>query len=281
MTQPLIGFLGAGNMATALVGGLRARGWPADRLMLADAFPAALQPHTQQGLVTTEDNRVLAEAAAVWVLAVKPQVMASVLKPLAAICQARRPLVISIAAGLDSALLCDWLGGPVPLVRAMPNTPALVQTGATGLFANDQVSAAQRACAEQILGSVGITLWLESEALIDAVTAVSGSGPAYFFYLMEAMMAAGEAQGLTAAEARALTLQTALGAAQMAITSDVDPAELRRRVTSPGGTTEQALRVFQEAGWSSLVAKALRACADQGRALAAAWRSEGQSRSAS
>lgn len=268
MNHPVLGFLGAGNMATALVGGLLARGWPADRLWLSDAHPAQLQPHAERGLRTTTDNRELAARADVLVLAVKPQVMAGVLKPLADLVQQRRPLIVSIAAGIPADSLERWLGGSLPVVRAMPNTPALVQTGATGLFANPRVSEAQRALAEQVLGAVGLTLWVEREDLIDAVTAVSGSGPAYFFYVMEAMIAAGVKLGLDERDARALALQTALGSAQMAITADVGPAELRRRVTSPAGTTERAVQVFDAGDLSGLFARALQACADRGAEMA-------------
>lgn len=263
-----IGFIGAGNMASALAGGLLARGWRAADISLSDAYPDALVQHAQRGLFTTTDNRALVERSDVLVLAVKPQVMAEVLKPLADIVQARQPLIISIAAGIPGASLECWLGGPLPVVRAMPNTPALVQTGATGLFANSRVSAAQRASAESILGAVGLALWVDSEHLIDAVTAVSGSGPAYFFYVMEAMMMAGRDLGLDEKTARALTLQTALGAAQMAITADVGPDELRRRVTSPGGTTERAIATFDEAGLRDIFARALAACAARGGELA-------------
>ncbi len=263
-----IGFIGAGNMATALAGGIAARGWPAADILLSDSQPAALVAHAARGHTTTTDNRELAQRADVLVLAVKPQVMASVLAPLADLVQSRRPLIISIAAGIPVASLAHWLGGDLPIVRAMPNTPALVQAGATGLYASPSVSAAQKAEAETILGAVGLTLWVDDEPLIDAVTAVSGSGPAYFFYVMEAMMAAGEELGLDAATARALTLQTALGSAQMAITADVDPAELRRRVTSPGGTTERAIAAFDEAGLHAIFARALGACAARGAELA-------------
>lgn len=265
---PCIGFLGAGNMASALAGGLRARGWPGDRLWLSDPNPAQLQPHRQQGLQVTTDNLALLAAVDVLVLAVKPQVMAQVLTPLADLAQSRRPLVISIAAGIPISALTRWLGGALPIVRAMPNTPALVQTGASGLFASPQVDHETRALAERILGAVGLTLWVEREALIDAVTAVSGSGPAYFFHVMEAMIAAGVRLGLDEVDARALTLQTALGAAQMAITADVGPDELRRRVTSPGGTTERALEVFGQAGLMQMFERALAACAARGGELA-------------
>jgi pyrroline-5-carboxylate reductase len=154
------------------------------------------------------------------------------------------------------------------IVRAMPNTPALVQSGATGLYPNSEVNVQQRQQAETILNAVGLTLWLESEVLIDSVTAVSGSGPAYFFYVMEAMIAAGCELGLDEKTARALTLQTALGAAKMAITADVSPAELRRRVTSKGGTTERAIATFDEAKMSATFSRALAACAARGQSLA-------------
>lgn len=263
-----IGFIGAGNMASALAGGLLARGWKAEDIALSDAQPAQLESHARRGHFTTTDNAELLRRSEVLVLAVKPQVMSAVLQPLAAQAQAQRPLVISIAAGIPVASLQRWLGGGLPVVRAMPNTPALVQTGATGLYASPEVSAAQKAEADAILGAVGLTLWVGEERLIDAVTAVSGSGPAYFFYVMEAMMAAGRDLGLDDKTARALTLQTALGAAQMAITADVGPEELRRRVTSPGGTTERAVAAFDEAGLKAIFARALAACAARGAELA-------------
>ncbi|MEK6789123.1 MAG: pyrroline-5-carboxylate reductase [Pseudomonadota bacterium] len=265
---PQLGFIGAGNMASALVGGLLAQGWPASHLWLSDSNAAQLAPHAERGCKTVTDNAVLAASVDMLVLSVKPQVIADVLRPIAAVVQRRQPLILSIAAGIPSDSLVRWLGGDLAVVRAMPNTPALVQSGATGLFANARVSNEQRRLAEQVLGAVGITLWVEQEDLIDAVTAVSGSGPAYFFYVMEAMIAAGVKLGLDERDARALTLQTALGSAQMAITADVAPAELRRRVTSPAGTTEQAVKVFDEAELSAIFARALRACADRGAQMA-------------
>lgn len=265
---PQLGFIGAGNMASALVGGLLAQGWPASHLWLSDSHVGQLAAHAERGCKTLTDNAALAASVDVLVLSVKPQVMADVLRPLADIVQSRQPLIVSIAAGIPSDSLSRWLGGRLAVVRAMPNTPALVQSGATGLFANDYVSNEQRRLAEQVLGAVGLTLWVEQEELIDAVTAVSGSGPAYFFYVMEAMIAAGVKLGLQEQDARALTLQTALGAAQMAITADVAPAELRRRVTSPAGTTEQAVKVFDEAELQAIFQRALRACADRGAQMA-------------
>lgn len=268
MTQfPRIGFIGAGNMASALVGGLLAKGWPASALMLTDVSEAALQSHAARGLHTATDNAALVAAVDIVVLAVKPQAMKAVTQALATV--TAKPLYISIAAGIAADTLAHWLGGDAAVVRAMPNTPALVQTGATGLFANAAVSHEQRQQAEQVLAAVGIALWVDDEAQIDAVTAVSGSGPAYFFYLMEAMINAGIKLGLAPHVARDLALQTALGAAQMAITADVGPAELRRRVTSPNGTTEQAVAVFDRAGFATIVEQAMHACAARGVSLAA------------
>ncbi len=263
-----IGFIGAGNMASALVGGLIARGQPLTHLALADSQVAQLLAFQDQGIFTSINNADIFARADVIVLAVKPQVMADVLKPLAAIAQRRTPLIISIAAGIPVASIDRWLGGNMAIVRAMPNTPALVQTGATGLFANAHCHVEQRQQAETILNAVGLTLWLSEEVLIDSVTAVSGSGPAYFFYVMEAMISAGRELGLDEKTARALTLQTALGAAQMAITADVGPAELRRRVTSPGGTTERAIAAFDDAEMKNIFATALAACAARGQELA-------------
>ncbi len=263
-----IGFIGAGNMASALVGGLLARGHQPQNFALADAQPAQLVGFKEQGLFTTANNADVFERADVIVLAVKPQVLCEVLKPLALMAQAKKPLIISIAAGIPLASIDRWLGGNMAIVRAMPNTPALVQTGATGLYANATVTREQKQQAEMILNAVGLTLWVDDEALIDSVTAVSGSGPAYFFYVMEAMIAAGCELGLDEKTARALTLQTALGSAQMAITADVNPDELRRRVTSKGGTTEQAVAAFDAADLKGIFSQALAACAAKGQELA-------------
>lgn len=263
-----IGFIGAGNMASALVGGLLAKGYAPKKILLADRQALQLQPFKERGLFTSLNNTDIVQGADVLVLAVKPQVMSEVLKPLASMVQQKRPLIISIAAGVSVASINAWLGGGLSIVRAMPNTPALVQAGATGLYANHQVSMAQKQQTETILGAVGLTLWVQQEQLIDSVTAVSGSGPAYFFYVMEAMIAAGQELGLDEKTARALTLQTALGAAQMAITADVAPAELRQRVTSKGGTTEQAIATFEAANMQQIFSQALAACAARGQQLA-------------
>jgi len=269
MDQPELCFIGGGNMAASLIGGLIADGYPSDRIRVADPDPARLQALAQRfGVVTEADNSAACRGAGVVVLAVKPQVMGAVARALGPELAQDRPLVISIAAGIRTGDLARWLGAELPLVRCMPNTPALVQSGATALFATPAVSEAQRELAESILRAVGLTLWLEDEALMDAVTALSGSGPAYFFLLMEAMAAAGEELGLDAEAARLLTLQTAFGAAKMALEAEEGPAELRRRVTSPGGTTERALATFESGGFRELVAAALQAARDRSRELA-------------
>jgi pyrroline-5-carboxylate reductase len=262
-----IGFIGAGNMAASLIGGLVTCGFAPQQLCAADPNLAGLQALAQQhGIHACADNAEAASRADVLVLAVKPQVMKAVLTELAPSIKPGQ-LLISIAAGISMASMEQWLGGSPAIVRCMPNTPALVRQGASGLVANAQVSTAQREQAEAILKAVGIALWLDDEAQIDAVTAVSGSGPAYFFLLMEAMIAAGEKLGLAQDVAQALTLQTALGAAQMATASDVAPAELRRRVTSPGGTTERAIAHFEQQNLRGIVESALQAASARSQEL--------------
>lgn len=270
MTAPRLAFIGAGNMASSIIGGLVGKNYPPRNIIAADPLPATLERLKATAPVKcTTDNLEAINGAEVVVLAVKPQVMKQVLAPLAAELRRSRPLIISIAAGIEIASLARWLGDEtLPIVRCMPNTPALVQSGATGLYASRFVSAAQKQLADTILRAVGIALWLDDEAQIDAVTAVSGSGPAYFFLVMEAMQAAGEKLGLPADVARQLTLQTALGAAQMAIGSDVGADELRRRVTSPNGTTERAVAAFEAGGLRQLFEKALTDCRDRSVELA-------------
>lgn len=266
-----ITFIGAGNMARSLIIGLLQ-----DKanvlLRVADPDPQQLDAIRQHwpDVQATQDNAEALQGADVVVLAVKPQVMREVLEPLADLAQRTRPLVISIAAGIREAALNQWLGGNLPIVRCMPNTPALVQTGATGLVANAQVSQAQRNLAESILRAVGITVWFAEEASIDSVTAVSGSGPAYFFLVMEAMQTAAQNLGMSAEDAQLLVVQTALGAARLALESGEPAAELRRKVTSKGGTTEAALKVLNDGGLPALFEQALQAAAKRSRELAAA-----------
>lgn len=264
-----IAFIGGGNMAASLIGGMLARGFRASQVTVTDISPERLQwLSTQYGVAVTESNADAAGQADAVLLAVKPQQMAEAAREIAPAIRGRAPLVISIAAGIPVRSLHDWLGRQVPVVRCMPNTPALVQSGATGLYADPRVGDSLRAFAQELLGAVGIALWLETEDQIDAVTAVSGSGPAYFFLVMEAMIAAGRALGLDERTSRQLTLQTALGAAQMAITSDEDPAALRKKVTSPGGTTQAALAVLENAQLRDTFLKALVAARDRSRELA-------------
>jgi pyrroline-5-carboxylate reductase len=266
---PTLAFIGGGNMAFSLIGGLRADHVAAERIRVAEPRTEARASLGQQfGVATFATPEEAVAGSSVWILAVKPQVLPEVAQSLASLAQTQRPLVLSIAAGIRSADLERWLGGNLPVVRTMPNTPALLRSGATGLYANAHVSAAQRAIAESILRTAGLTLWVEDEALMDAVTALSGSGPAYFFLVMEAMQRAGEQLGLPADSARLLTLQTALGAARMALESSDDPATLRQKVTSPGGTTEAAIRSLQQAGLEQSFAEALRAAAQRANELA-------------
>ncbi|GGK03023.1 pyrroline-5-carboxylate reductase [Pseudomonas matsuisoli] len=273
MNNLRIAFIGAGNMAASLIGGLRAQGLDAAQLCAGDpGEDNRTRVHTEHGIETFADNAKAVENADVVVLAVKPQVMKAVCLDLAP-SLSEGQLIVSVAAGIPCTSLQTWLGGPSgalrPIVRCMPNTPALLREGASGLYANAQVSDTQRAQAEQLLSAVGLAMWLDDESLIDAVTAVSGSGPAYFFLLVEAMTAAGEKLGLPREVAAKLTAQTALGAARMVATSDVEAAELRRRVTSPNGTTEAAINAFQANHFEDLVQKALDAAAHRSAELAA------------
>ncbi|RON18192.1 pyrroline-5-carboxylate reductase [Pseudomonas frederiksbergensis] len=267
MSKTRIAFIGAGNMAASLIGGLRAKGLDAAQIRASDpGEETRARVSAEHGIEVFADNAEAIQGVDVIVLAVKPQAMKTV-------CEAIRPslkpnqLVVSIAAGITCASMNNWLGAQ-PIVRCMPNTPALLRQGVSGLFATSEVSAEQRQQAEELLSAVGIALWLDEEQQLDAVTAVSGSGPAYFFLLIEAMTAAGVKLGLPADIAAQLTVQTALGAAHMAVASDVDAAELRRRVTSPAGTTEAAIKSFQAGGFEALVEKALGAAAHRSAEMA-------------
>jgi pyrroline-5-carboxylate reductase len=266
VTSPKIAFIGAGNMARAIIGGLLAQGFAPGEFIASGPHPEKLADLAAQGLQTISDNLAAARQAQVVVLSVKPQLLKAVAQALAP-ALAHKPLIISVAAGITTESLGRWLGEDQALVRSMPNTPAQLRLGATGAYANTHVSSGQRQLTEQILGAVGKLLWVEEESLINAVTAVSGSGPAYYFLFMEAMMAAGVAQGLNEETARELTLQTALGAAHLALNSQVDVAELRRRVTSPKGTTEAAISVFESQGLRQCVAEAMAACSARAQEL--------------
>ena len=259
-----IGFIGGGNMASSLISGLIASGHSPQQIWVSDINPDTLKTLAAElNIHTSASNDAVVNEADVIVLAVKPQTLADVAKSIAPLIQQRKSLVVSIAAGISQNSLSSWLGADTAIVRCMPNTPALVLTGATALHANDKVSKEQRSVAENIMRSVGIALWVESESELDAVTAVSGSGPAYYFLLMEAMEKAALELGLSETTARLLVQQTALGAAKIALESSESPEQLRKRVTSPGGTTQQAIETFQQGGFAELVSKALHAARDR------------------
>jgi len=267
-THDTLAFIGGGNMARSLIGGLVARGTPPASIRVAEPVDALREGLAKDfGIPVFSDNADAVAGAATWVFAVKPQVMRAVCEALAPVAQASRPLIVSIAAGITTAQLERWLGGDLPVVRTMPNTPALLGAGVTGLFANARVDADGRARTATLLSAAGPTVWINEEARMDAVTALSGSGPAYVFLLAEALQAAGEAEGLPPGAARTLALQTILGAGRMLTESDVDAAELRRRVTSPNGTTHAAIETFEAGGFRALVARAVHAAAVRGKAL--------------
>jgi len=270
-SEGTIAFIGGGNMARSLIGGLVARGTSASAIRVAEPVDTLRDALAHDfDVQVSADNAQAVAGAGTWVLAVKPQVMRGVCEALTPIAQDARPLVVSIAAGITSAQLERWLGGNVAVVRTMPNTPALLGAGVTGLFANAAVDGAGRTRTASLLSAAGPTVWIDDEALMDAVTAVSGSGPAYVFLLAEAMQAAGEAEGLPADAARTLALQTLLGAARMLTEGEEPPAELRRRVTSPGGTTQAAIESFERDGFRDIVARAIHAATLRGRELSAA-----------
>ncbi len=269
MKENKLTFIGGGNMASSLIGGLIADHLDPASITVSDTNPDVLERLRERyGVHIAADNVEAAAEAEVIVLAVKPQILHEVCTGLAGLLQTRAALVVSVVAGVRCEDISRWLGGEVAVVRAMPNTPALVQTGATALYANAAVSENQRDLAESILRAAGLTLWVDDEAQMDAVTALSGSGPAYFFRMMESMEAAGVGLGLSEEAAHLLTLQTALGAAKMALESSEPVAELRRRVTSPGGTTEQGLRVMDEHDIDALFFRVLKAAHDRSRELA-------------
>lgn len=253
-----IGIIGGGNMAASLLGGLIADGFDAGALWISDPHQEKLDAFAENFKVNTSlDNNDVVKSADVLLFAVKPQVLCSVAKELAKQIQLKKSLVISIAAGIRVSDLERWVGGDAAIVRCMPNTPALIGSAMTGMFANELVTEEQRNTAESILRAVGLTLWLEDEKSLNAVTALSGSGPAYFFLVMEALEHAGEIIGLSRDEARILTLQTALGASRMALESGEPLARLRERVTSPGGVTERALRALEVGGLRHMFTDAL------------------------
>ncbi|WP_386070750.1 pyrroline-5-carboxylate reductase [Tahibacter sp. UC22_41] len=269
-STPRLAFIGGGNMARSLIGGLVRRGAAPARIAVAEPNAELRQAlAADYGVAVHADGASAAADAEVVVLAVKPQVMRLVCETLRPVVQQSRPLLISIAAGIRMDQLDSWCGGNVAVVRSMPNTPALIGAGASGLCANARVTAEQRRSAEAVLGAAGLTVWIEAEEQMDIVTALSGSGPAYFFLLVEALEDAAVDQGLPRESARRLAIQTALGAGRMLAEDGEAPAKLRERVTSPGGTTQAAIEHFLARGLRGIVADAVAAATQRGRELAA------------
>lgn len=263
-------FIGAGNMASAIFGGMIEAGYPATAITATARRRETLDAlEARYAINVTTDNDAAVANAEVVVLSVKPQIMREVCEKLRDAVQARRPLIVSVAAGLTAETLDEWLGGGLAVVRCMPNTPSLVGAGASGLYANARVSEEQRRLATSLLEPVGLVEWIDDESLIEAVTAVSGSGPAYFFLIFEALEEAGKRLGLPADSARRLALQTGFGAARMAQQSEFEPAQLRQNVMSPGGTTERAVHCLEDGGLRELFADATEACAARAREMAA------------
>ncbi len=259
-------FIGGGNMASAMIGGLLKQGWSGCDIAVVD-----ISPEARDRIGSAAGVRAYAELAAgladaeCIVFAVKPQHLRDTARAVAPVLDGR--LVVSIAAGIRSGDLSRWLGGHERIVRAMPNTPALVLEGMSGMYARDAVTPGDRAAAERILGAAGKTLWLAREEDIDAVTAVSGSGPAYVFYFLEALEQAALAQGFEPSAARELALQTAAGAVKLARESVEAPAALRARVTSKGGTTERAIAVLEARQMKNIIDEAVAAAAQRSREL--------------
>ena len=269
MSNSKIAFIGGGNMARSLIGGLVATGMSNKDISVSEPKADLREKLTKDfGVNALEENASAVMGADVVVLAVKPQILQEVLIPLGNLIAETRPLLISVAAGVTSSSIERWVGGHPALIRVMPNTPALIGAGISALYANSNVSDDQRGLAEKIMAAVGKTVWIKEETLMDAVTAVSGSGPAYFFYVMQAIHDAAVREGLDAQTARLLSLETALGAARLAIESTEDPGSLQKQVTSPGGTTEAAIRVLNESRVGDALQQAVSAARARGGELA-------------
>ena len=263
-----ISFIGGGNMAQALISGLMSCGIKPSLITVADPNSEARGQLAAKGLNTvdpTTDAKAAVIDADIVVLAVKPQVMKAVVSDFADVLD--KQLVISVAAGLSTEILSDMLGGYGNIVRAMPNTPAMIQMGATGLYGTDDISAEQKQLATAVMEASGLVMWVEDEAHMHAVTAVSGSAPAYMFYIIEAMVDGAVALGLDKEQASALAMQTMLGAAKMAMGSEDAPSELRRKVTSPNGTTQAAIESMQANDIGRQIGEAMQACYDRSQAL--------------
>ncbi len=261
MNDVTLAFIGGGNMARALIGGLLTRGWSAGSMTVADTEASQREQIRSlfPGVTVVADGAAAVRDRNTWVLAVKPQQLKEVALSLSPACRGARPLVISVAAGIRAGAIRSWLGGAVPVVRSMPNRPALMGAGVTGLYGAPDVSPVERERAERVLQAVGATVWVDDESLIDVVTAVSGSGPAYVFLMIELLEAAGIAEGLDHVTARKLAVETAYGASLMARDLPDPPSALREQVTSKGGTTEAALAVLRDADLAGIYARAVRA----------------------
>jgi len=269
MLDKKIGFIGAGNMARSLASGLINNGLAPELVSMSDPDSGTRDAIAAQlGVTVSAQNADVVATSDILVLAVKPQVLKGVARELADVVQERQPLVVSIAAGIRSDSLEQWLGGNLPLVRVMPNTAALIGSGASGLYANARADKAARNVAETIMRAVGVVAWVDDEKQLDVVTALSGSGPAYYFLVMEALEQAAIDAGLSPDIARLLTLETAYGAAKMALEGGEEPAVLRQQVTSKGGTTERAITVMEESGIREIYKKAIFAAAERSAELA-------------
>ena len=269
MSNSKIAFIGGGNMARSLIGGMIATGISNQNISVSEPRADLRKKLNEDfGVNASEENAPVAKGADVVVLAVKPQILQEVVTPLSSLVAKARPLLISVAAGVTSSSIERWVGGDPALIRVMPNTPALIGAGISALYANSNVSDDQRALAEKIMAAVGKTIWIKEETLMDAVTAVSGSGPAYFFYVMQAIHDAAVREGLDAQTARLLSLETALGAARLAVESTEDPGSLQTQVTSPGGTTEAAINVLNNSGVRDALQQAVSAARARGGELA-------------
>jgi len=260
-------FIGAGNMASCIIGGLIKDGFPPAQIIASDLSADNLKRlHDRFGIRVDSSNQQAVASAGIVVLSVKPQVLKVVCEDIAG-ALSHRPMVISIAAGIELESINRWLGGDLPLVRCMPNTPAQVLKGASGLIANEHVSDRQKQAATTLFSAIGITEWLETEQLMHAVTALSGSGPAYIFLVIEAMEAAAVKLGVAPETARKLAAQTVTGAAEMVLGSELEPAQLKRNVMSPGGTTERAIQVFDQQGLAAIFEQAINAAAERSETL--------------
>jgi pyrroline-5-carboxylate reductase len=266
LSDDTIAFVGGGNMARSLISGLIAAGTDPDKITASDPLPEQRSLLSELGVRVSEDNSAAISGAEVVVLAVKPQILGTVVGSLDNLLPGQ--LLVSIAAGVPIGAITAWTRPDQPVVRVMPNTPALLGAGVAALYANQAVDDVGRRRAQRILDAAGRSLWVDEEDKLDAVTAVSGSGPAYFFYLMEAMIETGIEQGLDPETATVLTLETAYGAALMARERTQPPATLRANVTSPGGTTAAALAVLEEEGVDRIIGRALDGARNRARELA-------------